>query len=60
MFKTFDTAHSAWLTQNTDGEAEQALNEYKHPTLNAAFDAIASDGKSQSPAIAERQDLKMS
>lgn len=58
-FKTFDDAHAAWLARNPNGEAKQPLDEYKHPALDAALDIIASSGKSQSPTMAERQDLEM-
>ncbi|WP_342613490.1 hypothetical protein [Burkholderia ambifaria] len=57
-FEDFDNAHAAWLTQDPNGETKQPLNEYAHPQLDKALDIIASRGKSQSPSMAERQDLQ--
>ncbi|ONX70739.1 hypothetical protein A8F16_04270 [Burkholderia cenocepacia] len=58
-FETFDAIRSKWLDQDPEGEAKNPLDQYKHPILSAALADIASRGKSQSPTMAERQDLVM-
>lgn len=59
VFKTFDALQAEKLAQDPDFETRCPLDQYKHPTLDAALDAIAAGGKSQSPTMAERQDLVM-
>ncbi|AWY49893.1 hypothetical protein I6H08_36715 (plasmid) [Burkholderia gladioli] len=57
LFKDLDDAHAEWMAHAPDGEATRPLHEYDHPQLDKALATEASRGKSQSPSIAERQDL---
>lgn len=58
-FKTFDAAHAEWLSKCSDCEAEDLLNEYEHPALDAALDHLAAGSQTSPPTMAERQDLQM-
>ncbi|WP_186033985.1 hypothetical protein [Burkholderia gladioli] len=57
LFETFNATQGRLLAENPGYEASHPLDQYKHPMLDAALAAISRGGKSQSPSMAERQDL---
>jgi len=59
FFETFNVAYTDWLQSEPDGETRYPLNQYTHPALDVALEALALRGRAQSPTLAERLDLQM-